>query len=353
MHLRKLASRANVTFAIAVLLSTSTFGCGSGGPARRSGTLTMSERITVTYLPVTPKEPLEEAAIPAALATGAELGKFAINLALSAAEYLIRKHAEQYAATYSGATAARLDGLRPAGLASGNVLTEGGVIVLLRSVEAKSELSDGLATDAGLIGLPAIRDDDALKMQIKAQIELDPVAIANSKSVEPLNDELIQAACRAHFDKDRPRVLTFAAIAAIVPRRSQETFELRLIAYQYGALKTRTVAVPFYAKAGRVDSQFLLRVEGPTNVPNSRGGQFTVDAAFALDEGNQFHEKNAALGNPKWIRLDSASGSPYRSKPIANPQMKDIFVTATVVETSNFKKTLEKVADQIAKLKQE
>lgn len=250
------------------------------------------------------------------------LGPIAIQLGLDLAEWFIRGQADKYAATYTDREHIVIRNVQPPGsppFGKHGTMSKGGVFLFARIVKVSN------ASDEAILALPRLNEST-----------INSIAESIAEGESSLDsDDVVEyfGAMKAGEE----HVLGLCLVGQIRPRTSADAFEFRVLGYTYPLLKSRATSTGVRS-FDKVDSQFILKLDGPTTgfadeVP------FSVSHAFPI----KWNQGGASDYSFEW---DTA----IRSNPILPPRHKDFVLSATVVESSGFKSVLEKAADEIAKI---
>jgi len=315
---------------VVVLAVNSLGGCTVTQPATGG----LEERVALYYV-----DGGRESAGPTEMIPGAaEAAQLALKLVTKIAAQLLRHEAAKYEQSYSAQTPLTMRGAQitqPLAVRRPR-LEHGGRWFLVRTVGSKD------ATVAGLSPTSAA--------QLEAEL-LEHATLGGGDEMTPGNEiddlggDLKPLLDQVMFTEGGTNTfVTFAAVGEVRPLGSDATdFDVRLLAYRYGALKAKSISkrVPISTWAG-IDSRLTVSLNGPEAMPAAWGGDFSVNATFPV----KFDSGKTA----EWIAAPQIPDSGFQSSPIAMPATRIFTMAAKVTETSNFKKVLEKVADEVEKL---
>lgn len=258
---------------------------------------------------------------PVALAI---LGPIGVQLGLDLAEWLIRGQADKFAATYGDSNRIAVRGISPPSsppFGNHGTMDRGGVFLFARIVEV------GDATDEDVLALPRLDKEGVTSIATTISKEESSLSIAEVVSYF----EAMEASER--------HVLGLCVVGHVRPLESSDAFEIRVVGHTYPLLKSRATNTGVRS-FDSVESQLILKLDGPSTGLLAEES-FSASHAFPI----KWDAKSATDYTFTWMK-----GAPIRSSPILSPRYQDFIFSAMVVESSGFKKVLEKAADEIGKI---
>lgn len=133
------------------------------------------------------------------------------------------------------------------------------------------------------------------------------------------------------------RYLAFAGVGTVTPAKGKEEFHIKLSKYVFAARKAKAVG-GVLSKLDKRDDRFVVSITPPQGLSATAGGAFGASVAFPI---------SLAKSSLEVSTIDQSS------PPIAVPPFKTWNFSASLVETSDFKAVLNKLADEVGKLNPE
>lgn len=308
-----------------------------GCTADRTNTRELKEVVKLDFVESEIVHTKDESAV---VELAAEAAKLLFKLGVRELARYVGKVSESYKDNYSDSTAIKLSTKATNGsedLQWGLPMTKiekGGAFVFYRAVTPDPEnesLTKGLTplTENAAKAYAKKFADELIKPEIGLEVKADKIA----KSLKRVVDE--------------KRILTFLAVIALLPVENTgttPTYELRLIGYQYDAVKVKNLSHRvWFTDWHKSESTLTISVEGPHSDPRLNNGKYS--ASFTCPLFWSRRSKNKRLFRfVDHLRQPGSYSSPLFVTPYHTNRLN---VTVTVNETNDLYDDLQNLKEQL------